>query len=363
MKKISVIISIMMFVSSLFAEGTFMNKFGGCADDDGTNFGADLFTVKKDGKTEMTFADKADLSFNIDMFSGSVMLSVNDKVFKSANNNVKLEGYGQFSPIKEISIVAGNKTKGKFAVDAARLYTTTGVKLLQMNIIPNGAGLYVDDDIDDWKMKGGLGITTDEECNFFIGLEASYSDAIFIGMTGQTYLNEDYYLHLTGSLGFHIRDLILTFGYFYNYNNLRTGYLLKNDITSKQPFLPAPASHVFKLSGQYKVFGFTFAADCMVGSKSYFVPKSLEDDADVTGNHETLKVFGAALIGYQFEKPVSVNLKYSIWYLDGAWHSIYPYAEFKSGKSSFRAGVRVGIDKEGEVTVSVPLMWTIMFGF
>lgn len=370
MKKFIFALILTLSFAKVFALGTFINKLGACSDEDGTGFSFDLFSVNNGSKTQLNFANKSDLTLNIGMLSGSIILCVNDRLFTGdTKGNILVEGYGAFTPVPQFSVVAGNKTKGKYAFEGARLYTTNGAQLVQLNPFPKGAGFVYNQTFDRLNILATANISTESDWCLNAGVQLKYEKLFSLGFIVQNALNNNDYIHFAASAGFHKDSFNLAGGYIYNYNNsgmnginnLLEPQLNRNPTTVTQPYLPCPSSHVIKLSASYAAASWNFALDFLMGLTDDYVSGSL--NGTLSGKNNALPVYTAALTTFKINEIANVNLKYCFWYNGNAKHTIYPFAEFKYDKSTFRTGAKITIDSYNNVTVSVPLMWTFMIGF
>ena len=386
MKKLSILFILSILTVSAFSEGYFLNRLGASSDADGTEFGKDLFTIDKNDKSDMHFAEYAEFAYFWENAEVMGIFAINNSAFESPEKNIIAAGYGIFSPLSFISIAAGNDTRDAFSFSGGELYTENEAYVLQANPFADGAGLVFNQEFGDLGVLAVASIGAAKGTYLNAGALVTYeTDDYFTSLqvTAQNILNKHEYYHY-GIFGyFTIPGIKLNVGYISNYNDQNINDFDREEVDS-QDYLPLPSTHVLKVSAQYKDDLFLLAFDGLTGlNKEYilndeskklraaydawekyeFIPElqgySKEDG--LLGKNKNIPWLAAVKGGMFLTDDFSVFLKYSVSRGDDYIHVIYPYAEWGFGESSlFRLGTKFKIDDD-KFSVSIPIMWQYRF--
>lgn len=381
MKKIYAILIFLIFFTGFAAgEGYFENRLGASADADGTEFGKDLFTIDKNDKSEMHFAEYAEFGYSWEMAEINAFLAVNNQVYDEPKENIKLGGYGIFSPKPFLSIAAGNDTRDRFSFGGAELFTENGAYLLQGNPFKDGLGLIFTQDSGNVDLYALASLGAAKGTYLNVGAMVNYeNDALFASLQAlvQNLLNKNDYYHYGVFALCDLGDFSFSAGYISNYNDQEINDFERESLL-KQDYLPLPSTHVVKASLSYSNELFMIAADGLSGlNKEYILNgdcKKLRAAWDINEKYGRIQTLPAetASLGINQNIPwlcsmkggffafddISLYLKCSVGRGDDFIYLVYPYIDWTCGeKSNFRLGARFKI-VDDKLSVSLPLLWT-----
>lgn len=272
-----------------------------------------------------------------------------------ADGQIRLRGFGRFTPIEQIQFAAGNTFFGKYGVLGAYLaaaddYAGYGnaaddgfvfnTNFSGIKIIANWAANFSVDNVD------ALGL------NF--GLNLPIADVIGLGFTAKNVTSDDRTFGAFANI-LSVENLTLGAGFAYNAND-------GSYIASTKYAIQASAGYKFE------DIGLSLAADVISGLSDEYVEDGETEEYKNDDNDEGIPFHAQVVAGLGVTDNVSVALDVKLNTFFGLSDSttavVYPYTEYKLPQNfgSLKAGVRFGFsnitEKSGLQKVSIPLSWT-----
>ena len=300
--------------------------------------------------SDVLVSDRLQADISSEKFDSRIRLEFKNKNLNGKEAQVRLRGYGRFTPIEQIQLAAGNEFFTKYGVSAAYLAaaddTLSSGRMAEsgfafntnfagVKIVANLAGDSKADDAEN------LGL------NF--GFDAVIPDAVKFGATFKNVTSENPTIGAFAGLG-SVENLVLNAGYVYNNPDLNNW---KNSMQ-------------FTCGYSFSDIGLTLAADVMTGLSNEYIKDGKTVEAK-NGDDKLYPLSTRFAAGYGVTENLTLNADVQVSCVINQDNStktvLYPSVEYSLPKKmgSLIAGVRLAFnnaeDNGGLQKISIPLCW------